>query len=358
MSKRRVFDIDFPETDTPAAAPPAEPVVEHRRGPMASAISENAAALEERKAVEASIRAENDRLAHEHVRLKKAGLITDLIPLTAIRADKLTRDRKPGRDEDLDELKASIRDVGLSNPIRIEQVGEGVYELVQGFRRLTAFQELYDETGDDAFARIPAGLIAHGEELELLYRRMVDENLVRRDISFAEMAELARGYVADPETSAQDSDEALTALFGSLSRQKRSYIKHFMVLLDAIGSHLKFPEAIPRALGLSLEKRLVSEPGLAAKVRSALAAAFVSTPDAELAVLREHATPAPLPKKPATAKPVGAAKTTFRQDVKGGTVRCAASEGRIEMRIARDFSNVDRHRLEDAVKAFFQELDG
>ncbi|UWQ16029.1 ParB N-terminal domain-containing protein (plasmid) [Aliiroseovarius sp. M344] len=358
MSKRRVFDIDFPEADTPAAEPPAEPAVEHRRGPMASAISENAAALEERKTVEASIRAENDRLAHEHVRLKKAGLITDLIPLDAIRADKLTRDRKQGRDEDLDELKASIRDVGLSNPIRVEQVGEGVFELVQGFRRLSAFQELFDETGDERFARIPAGLMAHGEELELLYRRMVDENLVRRDISFAEMAELARGYVADPETSAQDADQALTALFGSVSRQKRSYIKHFMALLDAIGSHLKFPEAIPRALGLMLEKRLMSEDGAAAKVRAALAAALVTTPEAELAVLREQASPQPSARKPSEPKPKGVAKTTFRQDVKGGTVRCAASEGRIEMRIARDFSNVDRHRLEEAVKAFFRELDG
>ncbi|WP_371170508.1 ParB/RepB/Spo0J family partition protein [Aliiroseovarius sp. 2305UL8-7] len=357
MSKRRVFDIDFPEADAPAP-PTSEPMAEPRRGPMASAISENSAAVEERQAVEAEIRAENDRLAHEHVRLKKAGLITDLIPLSAIRTDKLTRDRKPGRDEDLDELKASIRDVGLSNPIRVEQVGEGAYELVQGFRRLSAFQELFDETGDEAFARIPAGLMAHGEELEMLYRRMVDENLVRRDISFAEMAELARGYVADPETSATTADEALTALFGSVSRQKRSYIKHFMALLDAIGSHLKFPEAIPRALGLMLEKRLMSEEGAVAKVRAALAAALVTTPEAELAVLREQTSPQPSAGKPSEPKPKGVAKTTFRQDVKGGTVRCAASEGRIEMRIARDFSNVDRHRLEEAVKAFFQELDG
>lgn len=358
MSKRRVFDIDFPEAEPPAEVPQSSAPTEQRRGPMASAISENAAALEERKTVEASIRAENDRLAHEHVRLKKEGLITDLIPLSDIRTDKLTRDRKPGRDEDLDELKASIRDVGLSNPIRVEQVGEGVFELVQGFRRLSAFRELLEETGDAAFARIPAGLMAHGEELELLYRRMVDENLVRRDISFAEMAELARGYIADPDTSAADADEALTALFGSVSRQKRSYIKHFMTLLDAIGSHLKFPEAIPRALGLSLEKRLVSEEGAPAKVRSALAAALVTTPEAELAVLREQVSPQTAIKKPADPKPTGAAKTTFRQDVKGGTVRCAASEGRIEMRIARDFSNVDRHRLEEAVKAFFRELDG
>ena len=45
---------------------------------------------------------------------------------------------------DIDELKQSIRDVGLSNPIRVEQVGDR-YELIQGYRRLTAWRELRDE---------------------------------------------------------------------------------------------------------------------------------------------------------------------------------------------------------------------
>ena len=105
MSKRRGFDIDFPgnaegvytgakrkETPEPAARP------EGRRGPMAAAISENADALRQRAEAERAIREENDRLAHEHVRLKRAGLITDLIPLDAIRIEKLTRDRGPGPD--------------------------------------------------------------------------------------------------------------------------------------------------------------------------------------------------------------------------------------------------------------------
>ena len=42
---------------------------------------------------------------------------------------------------ELEELKDSIRNIGLSNPIRVEQSG-GRYELVQGMRRLTAFREL------------------------------------------------------------------------------------------------------------------------------------------------------------------------------------------------------------------------
>ena len=62
MSKRRVFDIDFDDTSVPAGTEADVP--ETRRGPMAAAITENAAALGARQEAEAAIRAENDRLAH------------------------------------------------------------------------------------------------------------------------------------------------------------------------------------------------------------------------------------------------------------------------------------------------------
>lgn len=181
--KKRVFDINFDdvEIDPPADVPAG---TEARRGPMASAISENAEALASRQSAEAAIRAENDALAHEHVRLKRAGLITDMIPLERVLTGKLTRDRVPGRDPEIEELKNSIREIGLSNPIRVEPVGDD-YELIQGFRRVTAYRELFEETGDDRFARIPAGINARGEDMLRLYRRMVDENMVRRGCPLA-----------------------------------------------------------------------------------------------------------------------------------------------------------------------------
>jgi hypothetical protein len=58
------------------------------------------------------------------------------------RDELLTRDRKAVRDSEIDELKASISDIGLSNPIQVLEAGDG-YELVQGYRRMTAFRELY-----------------------------------------------------------------------------------------------------------------------------------------------------------------------------------------------------------------------
>ena len=128
--KRRMFDIDLPDDDVPA--PETKSLGGLRRGPMATAIGENADSLRQRAEQENAIRAENDALAHEFVRLKKLGLVTDLIALDAIHSAKLVRDRSARLDPELEELKASIKAIGLSNPIQVEQVGEGRYELVQG----------------------------------------------------------------------------------------------------------------------------------------------------------------------------------------------------------------------------------
>ncbi len=358
MSKRRMFDIDFP--DTPAADVPVptgttpDRAAETRRGPMAAAITENADALRQRAEAEQAIRAENDKLAHEHVRLKKLGLVTDLIDIAAIQTSKLTRDRSASVDPELDELKDSIRAIGLSNPIRVEPDGQG-YQLVQGFRRLSAFRALYAETGDEKYARIPAGLVATGEALDGLYRRMVDENLVRKDLSFAEMAQLAMAYAQDGGTAVSTVEEAVATLYASAGRQKRAYIRNFANLLEMIGPRLKFPEAVSRALGLQLEKRLSTEEGASAKLRTALGAAMPTTAEAELAVLRDFAAEQGRGKTPKSATP--SAKTTLRCTVPAGTVRCSARNGKVELAMDRDFSSIDRHRLEEAVAAFMAALE-
>jgi len=371
MSKRRVFDINFPADPAPkpAAAPPAPkadgaPVSESRRGPMATAISENAEALKARAVAEQNIRAENDRLAHEFVRLKALGLVVDRIPLDQISTSKLVRDRATSRDPELEELQASIRSIGLSNPIRVEEEADGSYQLIQGFRRLSAYRALYAETGAEEFAAIPAGLIAKGQDLQGLYRRMVDENLVRRDISFAEMAQLALSYAQDPDTGCDLVEDAVSHLYASAGRQKRNYIRHFAELLDMIGTSLQFAEAIPRALGLELKKRLSEEEPLAEELRLVLQNTPRPDAEAELAVLRgflsgslgsaEAGRSAGMTGGQAKT---GVAKTTLRCAVPSGTVRCQARDGRIELAMERDFSVIDRYRLETAIAAFFAALE-
>ncbi len=354
MSKRRVFDIDFPD-DTPSEAP--APAADHRRGPMAAAIVENADALAERSAAEAAIRAENDRLAHEHVRLKKLGLITDLVPVHAVRSAKLTRDRRPDRDPELDELKASIRAIGLSNPIRVEHDGDG-FELVQGFRRLMAFRELHEETGDDRFATIPAGLLPKGESLDSLYRRMVDENLVRRDISFAEMGMLVLNYMEDHPDEADDLHAVTERLYSSANRQKRSHIRTFVRLMQEIGGALRHPEAIPRALGTDLVRRF-DEDDLAARDLAADLNLLPedATAEDELALMRAVAENRPAPRPQPKPKSQAVAKTTLKLARPEGTAKCTASDGKVELRLPRDFSALERARLEQAVEAFFDALD-
>ncbi|MTH35563.1 replication protein [Paracoccus limosus] len=371
--KRRVFDIEMPDEAAEPIVPagkvePAEPEAparEQRRGPMAAAITEAAESTRERARLEAQIRAENDALAAEHVRLKRDGLITDLIPLDAIDTRKLIRDRAPGPDFELAELVESIRDIGLSNPIRVEPGEAGRYELIQGWRRISAYRQLLEETGDvERWGRIPAGIAARGDELERLYRRMVDENMVRKDISFAEMAQLAVHYAMDPLTEENDPEKAVAILFRSAGYQKRSYIRSFIPLVERLGEVLMYPHEIPRALGLSLAARLEDVPGLVGAIREELSDWDSRSVKDELDVLRrmagqgagtERTAPAQQPLA-APSVPGAKAKTTFQIERPQGRAKCTAANGRLEIRLARDFSAVDRRRLEAAVAALLEQI--
>ena len=361
--KRRMFDIELPEDDAAEAVPAGKVSDTQRRGPMATAISETAESSRDRARIEAEIRAENDALAQEHVRLKRAGLITDMIALDAIDTHKLIRDRAPVADFELAELVASIREIGLSNPIRVEVAPGGRYELIQGWRRLSAYRQLLAETGDtDAWGRIPAGIVAQGDALEQLYRRMVDENLVRKDISFAEMAQLALHYAMDPQTAENDPEKAVAILFKSAGYQKRSYIRNFIPLVQRLDGVLIYPQEIPRALGLSLAQKLEEVPGLVGAIRADLVDWDTRSIKDELDVLRKYAGQgedqdvAPAPKaRPLT--PTGKAKTTFQIVRPQGSAKCTAANGRLEIRLARDFSALDRHRLEAAVTALLDQID-
>ncbi|WP_299868416.1 ParB N-terminal domain-containing protein [uncultured Roseobacter sp.] len=349
MSKRRVFDIDFDEAAVPAGTEEAPA----RRGPMAAAISENADALSARQAAEAEIRAENDRLAHEYVALKKNGQIVGMVALDQITTVKLIRDRSADRDHDLDELKASILAVGLSNPIHVEEVADG-YELIQGFRRLSAYRELFAETGEARFAQIPATLQARGAQLDHLYRRMVDENLVRRDISFAEMAQLAMSYA---NRSGQSVAAAIEALYASAGRQKRSYIRHFAQLLTVLGGDLKHPEGIPRATGLSLVKLLEENQRFAGQVRAVLNSQPDRDATLELSLLRSAVSGGQAKSKKAKAPtPRSSAKTTIKLNRPEGVAKCTASSGRFEVTLDHDFGSIEPRRLEAAARAFLDSL--
>ncbi len=368
MTRRRSFEIDLPG-DAVGAETPIEPTSSElsaepqRRGPMAAALRENADSLRERRDVEARIRAENDALAHAHVRARKAGLVLEAIPTHHVDASKLARDRAPGPDPELVELKASILAIGLSNPIRVERTSDGRFELIQGWRRLRAFIELEAEHRDGRFTHIPAAHVAEGDALATSYRRMVDENLVRKDISFAEMAALARRYAADPATGCDEVDKAVAALFRSAGYQKRSYIRAFAELLDMLDGALAHPQALGRNLGLDLRRRLDGAPETAAALRAALAAEPGRSVERELAILRGFAEdPALAPSSsppsdpPRRARAQSRARTSLRIATPLGDMRCVASRGRLELRGAADFGRVDPTILEAALTRFLNAL--
>ena len=361
--KRRMFDIEMPDPSDGAETFPAGKVSDDkpRRGPMAAAITESAVSAREREEIAAQIRAENDALAHEHVRLRKLGLVLELVPLDAIDTEKLIRDRSPGADLELKELCNSIREIGLSNPVRLERKGDR-FELIQGWRRLSAYRALRDETGDaEAWGDIPAAVTEPGEDISALYRRMVDENLVRKDISFAEMARLALDFAADPAVPVSDPEKAVATLFSSTGYQKRSYVRTFIKLVDKLDKDLRYMEEIPRALGLSLVQALDAEPGVADRIRSDLSGWDNRSVQDELDVLRKwvgqggDAAPAKAT-KPAKPSPRGRSKTSFQFERPGGAVKCTAADGRLELRVGRDFSAVDRARLEQAVARLLDDL--
>ncbi|MBL4768136.1 MAG: ParB N-terminal domain-containing protein [Rhodobacteraceae bacterium] len=371
VKKRNVFDINFdPDAEdeegqgraeqNPAVLEtksynvqghPLQNTQPARRGPMASAISEAAAATVERSQAEAAIRAENDNLAMEHVRLKKLGLITDLLPTAKIGMSKLTRDRLPKSDPEMAELKASILAVGLSNPIRVEQSEDG-YELIQGFRRLSAFRELATETNDPRYLKIPAALVPRGEPVADLYRKMVDENLVRKDISFGEMAQLALSYAKEVEI---DVSDAVGQLYASALKQKRSYIRQFAAMLEATEGTIQHIEAIPRALGLELHKILSGDGERAGGLIALLAEDPAKDAAAEVQVLRTFVAGS----LKTTSKPVAlpTAKTSLRIPRPEGEARVLASDGRIELRLDRDFSGIPRSKLQAGIEALLNKLD-
>ncbi|NVO56679.1 ParB N-terminal domain-containing protein [Rhodobacteraceae bacterium B1Z28] len=356
--KRRMFDIDIPPMDDIPVGKVPDKALEKRRGPMATAISENANALRDQQSTEETIRAENDRLAHELVRLRSEGLVTEHVALADVVTEKLTRDRKVGPDPELEELKDSIRDIGLSNPIQLERRSDGRFDLIQGMRRLSAYRALHEETGESIYAKIPAG-ISDATVLNDSYRRMVDENLIRKDISFAEMGALARAFTEDPANDCSDVDKAVAILFKSASYTKRSYIRAFASLLMMLDKVLMHPNDIPRNLGVELKRKLDANPGLIRQVSNALMAEPDRDGAHEVAILRTFVTSGAGAAKKPIATPSSKtrrAKTTFQVSGRAGVAKCSASSGRIELRYDLDFTRVDRAKLEQAIATLIEDL--
>ena len=54
--------------------------------------------------------------------------------------------------------------------------------------------------------------------------------------------------------------------------------------------------------------------------------------------------------------PAGRAKTTFQLTSRLGVAKCMAANGRLEIKLPRDFSSLDRRKLQAAVARMLDEL--
>lgn len=244
-----------------------------------------------------------EALSEEMARARADGRFLESLPLAAVDAGYLVRDRIGVSDEEQATLIASLRARGQQMAIEVVDLGAsrhgGRYGLISGWRRLTALRQLHEETGEARFATVLARVTRPGEASDA-YLAMVEENEVRVGLSHYERARIAVRAVEEG-VFAHDR-AALDALYASASRAKKSKIRSFVALVRHLDGALSFPVAIGERLGLDLARRLGEDRGFAKALVRTLKSARSATAEAEQAVLkralREEAdagTPAPAP---------------------------------------------------------------
>lgn len=211
---------------------------------------------------------------------REEGRLIQALPLDAIEADHLVRDRLSADEDEMQALIGSIHARGQQTPIEVVALEDDRFGLISGWRRLTALRRLAQE--DARFATVLA-ILRRPDSAAEAYCAMVEENEIRVGLSYYERARIvarAAGQGVYPDARA-----ALSGLFASASRAKRSKIGSFVRLHDALDDVLRFPAAIPERLGLSLVKAIETEDGFTDRLRATLTQAGAGEAEAELAVL-------------------------------------------------------------------------
>lgn len=71
--------------------------------------------------------------------------------------------REPKVDTGIEKLAASIKDIGLIQPIIVCPLDDGSFELIVGQRRLVAYDYLNEKFPDDEYEEIHAYIILKSE---------------------------------------------------------------------------------------------------------------------------------------------------------------------------------------------------
>lgn len=338
----------------------ADPVTPRRRevGPMGAAVRDAASSLSESTENLVELRRQNAVDAKEFRAAVADGRLLVRLAISEVRTDDLPRDRidleAAASSDEMAELKTSIRERGQKEPIEVFAVHNGEFQLKKGWRRLTALRQLHAETGDPRFAEVVARVSPGEGDRIALYIDMVEENVIREDLSFAEMAQIAIVAARDLEEEGLDAETAVGRLFGALHKMKRSYIRSFVVLLEALGGDLKFPKAVSRNLGAEVSRRLQGDMELVLPLREVLRHA--GSAEEQTRILEEFQGAA-AGKSSAAGRAQKAREKSVKYEFHVGSAKVTARTGECRILSGRDFSSVDRSRLKRAIEAFEAVLD-
>ncbi|MGY9045694.1 hypothetical protein P775_01020 [Puniceibacterium antarcticum] len=270
---REIEDGFARETSRPSTRPPIADVVAD-----AALNSDPLPPLAREAVARDKVDAQAMRLAMEK------GLVAREIPIHEVTADALTRDRMNLDEEEMRELIDSITRNGLRLPIEVFEPSNpeaaGRYALISGFRRLAAYRQLNAMTGGEKYRTI-AAFVRAPDSIAATLVAMIEENEIRVGLSQYERGRAAAVSVHDGVFAS--IDEAVTTLFQSGSKTKRSKIRSFALIHDELGDMLRYATALTERQCLRIATALRAGQGDA--MRDALDEAEVDGPEAEWSVL-------------------------------------------------------------------------
>jgi len=257
--------------------------------PISQVASETAHAQPIEPAETRAEQARDKRDAEELRVARGQGRVIVDLPIGQIKDDAMVRDRMVMDSAEMEELKLSIAAHGLRLPVEVFDRREAVnaddtdskpYGVLSGYRRLTAFRDLYALTRDEKYSTIKA-LIRDPDALGGAFAAMVEENEIRAGLSHFERGRIA--VIAAQQGVFTGTEQAVAALFSAASKAKRSKIRSFSLIFEELGDMLAFPEGLKERDGLRLATAL--RHGGESQLREALGQIEVDSSAEEWAIL-------------------------------------------------------------------------
>ena len=223
------------------------------------------------------------------------------LPLHAIAMDALPRDRSALDPDALDALQASIARDGQRQPIEVWQLGTPTAQghthgLISGLRRLTVHHTLH-RLRPTAFGTIHA-ILRQPASIAAAMAAMVAENEIRAELSAWDKG---RVLVQSVDQGLFDCIETATNhLHPTATRQKRSLLRSFAHVVDALDGALTDPHTLSSNRMLQLASALRG--GMTPLIDQILRETRGQSPDRQWHALQPTLTEAAqnLPETPAT----------------------------------------------------------